>query len=56
MSEAGQLLRRAIDLRAALKLGVRVELNEILADEFTAIRALEDEQTRSERERLADPN
>lgn len=55
-SDADQLLRRAIDLRAALKLGVRVELNDIRADEFAAIRTLEDEQTRLERERLADPN
>jgi hypothetical protein len=37
------LLRRALDLRAALKLGVRVSLDEIPADEFAAILVLEEE-------------
>jgi hypothetical protein len=39
-SEPGQLLRRALDLRAALKLGVArrspLSLDEIAADEFQA--------------------
>jgi hypothetical protein len=54
-SEAGLLLRRALDLRAALKLGVRIGLDEIRADEFAAILALEEEQTKYEQEKQAAP-
>jgi hypothetical protein len=49
------LLRRAIDLRAALKLGVRVGLDEIRADEFAALVKLEEEQAEFEREKAAMP-
>jgi len=45
-SEAGLLLRRAIDLRTALKLGVRISLDEIRADEFAAMLILGEEQLR----------
>ncbi len=51
-SEAGLLLRRALDLRAALKLGIRVGLDEIRAEEFFALVALEEEQERRDREKL----
>lgn len=51
-SEPGQLLRRALDLRAALKLGVRIGLDEIRADEFYALLILEDEQEQLDRERI----
>jgi hypothetical protein len=51
-SEAGLLLRRAIDLRAALKLGVRIGLDEIRADEFLAMTALGEEVALQERERM----
>jgi len=37
-------LRRAVDLRAALKLGARIDMDEIPADEFAAMLVLEDEQ------------
>jgi len=47
------LLRRALDLRAALKLGVRINLDEIRADEFQALLVLEEEQTKVEQERVA---
>ena len=50
-SEVGQLLRRALDLRAALKLGVRLSLDEIAADEFQAMLIIEEEQARWEEER-----
>lgn len=46
------MLRRALDLRAALKLGIRVGLDEIRAEEFLALVALEEEQERCNRERL----
>jgi hypothetical protein len=46
------LLRRALDLRAALKLGIRIALEEIRADEFRALVVLEEEQERFDRERL----
>ncbi|MGC8884859.1 MAG: hypothetical protein ACP5UT_18730, partial [Bryobacteraceae bacterium] len=51
-SEAGLLLRRALDLRAALKLGVRISLDEIRADEFRALVVLEEEQEKLDRQRL----
>ncbi|HNY40673.1 MAG TPA: hypothetical protein PKJ41_09770 [Bryobacteraceae bacterium] len=47
-SEAGMLIRRAIDLRAALKLGVRVGLHEIGADEFLALQILNEATGRLE--------
>jgi hypothetical protein len=50
-SEPGQLQRRALDLRAALKLGVRLSLDEITADEFHAVLIIEEEQARLEEER-----
>ena len=49
----GLLLRRALDLRAALRLGVRINLDEISADEFRALLVLEEEQTSAERERIS---
>ena len=51
-SEAGQLLRRALDLRAALKLGVSLSLDEIAADEFFAMLAIEEAQDQFEKERV----
>jgi hypothetical protein len=51
-SEPGQLLRRALDLRAVLKLGVRLSLDEIAADEFHAMLIVEEEQARFDEERL----
>jgi hypothetical protein len=51
-SEAGMLLRRAIDLRAALKLGVRIGLDEIRADEFRALLILAEERDTLDREQL----
>lgn len=50
-SEPGQLLRRALDLRAALKLGVKLSLDEITADEFQAMLIVEEEQANWEEER-----
>ena len=51
-SEAGLLLRRALDLRAALKLGIRVSLDEIRADEFRALVVLEEERDALDHEQL----
>jgi hypothetical protein len=51
-SEAGLLLRRALDLRAALKLGIRVSLAEIRADEFLAMVVLEEERDALQREQM----
>jgi hypothetical protein len=45
-------LHRALDLRAALKLGVRIDLDEIRADEMRALIMLEEEQERLDRENL----
>jgi hypothetical protein len=44
------LLRRALDLRAALKLGFRIGLDEIRADEFQALVAIEEERDTLDRE------
>lgn len=51
-SEAGLLVRRALDLRAALKLGVRIGLDEIQADEFCALVVLEEERDKLDREQM----
>jgi hypothetical protein len=51
-SETGLLLRRALDLRAALKLGVSMGLDEIRADEFCAMLILEEERDRLDREQM----
>jgi len=39
------LLRRALDLRAALKLGIRITLDEIRADELHAMLTIDEEET-----------
>ncbi len=49
-SERGQLIQRAIDLRAALRLGVHISLNEIRANEFSAMLVLEQEADSLERD------
>jgi hypothetical protein len=46
------LLRRALDLRTALRLGILVGLDDIRADEFQALVVLEEEQEKLDRERL----
>ena len=50
-SEAGILIRRAVDIRTALKLGVRISLDEIRADEFVTMQILEEERERLEPEK-----
>jgi len=54
-SEPGLLLRRAIDMRAALKLGIRISLEEIRADEFHALVVLEEERDKLDREKMDSP-
>lgn len=51
-SEAGQLLRRALDLRAAMKVGIHLSLDEVTADEFFAMLAIEEAQDQYEKERF----
>jgi hypothetical protein len=51
-SEAGLLLRRALDLRAAVKLGIQITLDEIRADEFRAMVVLEEERDALDREQM----
>jgi hypothetical protein len=46
------LLRRALDLQAALKLGVRIGLDKIRADELQAMLMIDDERDKCERERV----
>jgi hypothetical protein len=46
------LIRRALDLRAAMKLGVGVGLDEIAADEFYTMMLIEEERDLLEREQL----
>jgi len=50
-SEAGQLLRRALDLRAILKIGIPVTLDDITADELYAMLIIEEEQNKYEEEK-----
>jgi len=52
-SEAGLLLRQAIDLKSALKLGIRISLDEIRADEFCAMLTIAEEQTLLDQEKLS---
>ncbi len=51
-SEAGLLIRRALDILAALNLGLHIGLDDIRADEFYAMLILDDERDQLERERL----
>jgi len=49
-SEAGLLIRRALDLRAALNLGIHITLDEVRADEFYTMLILDDERDQLDRE------
>jgi hypothetical protein len=46
------LLRRALDLRVALKMGAKIGLDEIRADEFRALVVLEEERDSLDREQM----
>ena len=50
-SEPGQLLRRALDLRALLKLGLNPPLEDIAADELYAMLIVEEERNRLENDK-----
>ena len=50
-TEAGLLIRRAIELRAALNLGITIGLEDIRADEFYTMLLLDEEREQYERER-----
>ena len=51
-TEAGLLIRRALDLRAALNLGIRIGLDEVPANEFYTMLILDDERDQLDRERM----
>jgi len=51
-TQKGLLLRRALDMRAALKLGIHIALDEIRADEIQAMSMLEEECDQLDRERV----
>ena len=51
-SEKGLLIRRALDMMAALKLGVTISLEEIRADEFQAMMIIAEERDLLEREKF----
>jgi hypothetical protein len=48
----GQLLRRALDLRALIKIGLNLTLDDIDGDEMLAMLIVEEEQRRHEDEKL----
>jgi hypothetical protein len=50
-SDAGLLIRRALDLRSAAKVGLQVGLTDIAADEFYTMLILEEERDRLEQEK-----
>lgn len=50
-SETGLLIRRALDMRAALNLGIHIGLEDLLADEFYAMVMLDEERDQVDRER-----
>ena len=49
-SEPGALLQRALELEYALKAGVTISLDEIAADEFWAMRVIQEERECRDRE------
>ncbi len=51
-TQKGLLLRRALYMRAALKLGIHIALDEIRADEIQAMSMLEEEWDQLEREKV----
>ena len=51
-AEKGLLIRRALDLMGALKLGVHISLEEIRADEFCAMLIIAEERDLLDREKL----
>jgi hypothetical protein len=51
LTDTGQLLPRALDLRSALAMGIRIGLDHIDADEFFTMQAIEQERDAYERER-----
>ena len=51
-TEAGLLIRRALDLRAALNMGIHITLDEVRADEFYAMVILDDERDQLDREQI----
>lgn len=51
-TEQGALLQRITSLDFALRKGIRVDLDEIPADEFIGLQILEQEQNRHEREKI----
>jgi hypothetical protein len=46
------LIRRALDLRAALNVGIHITLDDIPANEFYTMLILDDERDQLERERI----
>jgi hypothetical protein len=48
----GLLVRRAVEIRGALKLGVHIDLEDLRADEFYAMLVLEEEADQLDREKL----
>ena len=49
-SEPGMLLRRALNIRAASRMGIHVRLDDVAADEFHAMLILDEEREKWERE------
>lgn len=49
-SEPGRLLRRALDLLAAARVGIQLALDEVAADELQAVVILDEERDKWERE------
>lgn len=54
-SERGVLIRRALDLRGALKLGIHITMDDVRADEFYTMLIIEDERDKFDREKT-NPN
>lgn len=52
LTDTGQLLRRALHLRSALAMGIRIGLDEIDADEFFAMQVVEQVRDAHDRERI----
>lgn len=49
-SEKGQLLRRSLDMKALINIGIKITLDEIAADEMYTMLIIEEEQARYDKE------
>ncbi len=50
-TELGQLIKRAVEIKTALKFGFHMDLDDISSDEFEAMKVIEEEVSKFENEK-----